>query len=315
MKARIAVLPFFLAVCCMCSILVLAGCKAGSPSDNLQSRLNQFCSEQALEDGTMVDNLTRSDAFFSPKTTTCVKVEVTGGKDWSYELRDLTHNFMRGPKWIEYDQPLTVYHREYRTFKSAHAEGFWKATSSDKGKQLVDRIAVKIDCESDEGVCREHQAAILMNVVQPDSVEYKISRWDDFGIIADTEDDLNECETSHRLAISFPTNSVTVTDYAKKSTGNCKQTARDASSYSLHGGNIMLYGQYGIFTCDQSGVDNVVVEKVEKLHGDVGQKKYDEYMDDGAGGQPRAIKTPAKPYTPEQCQRAMDVKIAELKAY
>jgi hypothetical protein len=91
--------------------------------------------------------------------------------------------------------------------------------------------------------------------------------------------------------------------------------AQDASAYSLHGGYIMLYGQYGIFSCDESGINSVIVDKVEKFHGDVGQKQYADYMDDGAGGQPSTIKAPAQHYTPEQCQKAMDSKIREMKAF
>ncbi|MCA1807814.1 MAG: hypothetical protein LC687_08220, partial [Actinobacteria bacterium] len=53
--------------------------------------------------------------------------------------------------------------------------------------------------------------------------------------------------------------------------------------------------------CDPDGVDSVIVEQVRKYRGDIWNVTYSEWLDDGYGGPPRALKTPARPYTREQC--------------
>jgi len=50
-------------------------------------------------------------------------------------------------KWFKTEIPLEVFHDETKGLESAWAEGFWQSTSSDRDKQLVFPIAVKISCD------------------------------------------------------------------------------------------------------------------------------------------------------------------------
>ena len=68
-----------------------------------------------------------------------------------------------------------------------------------------------------------------------------------------------------------------------------------------------------LFFCDKDGADNSVLEKVEKYNGKLFRVSYSEYLDNGEGGQPRALKTPEKPYAREQCQRLFNNKLHEIK--
>jgi len=143
------------------------------------------------------------------------------------------------PKWIKNEIPLTVFRHEVRGYGRASAEGFWQATSTEKDKQLVWPIAVKIECDREPKVCRETDAVVQLGLLQPESVDYEISSWTSTGILADDSDECNR----HSLTIDFKTNSVTVTDYpVKKVQGDsiCKPL-HEAYSYSLHGGQLQLY--------------------------------------------------------------------------
>jgi hypothetical protein len=139
------------------------------------------------------------------------------------------------PKWGKMEMPLKVYHHP----GMASVDGFWQSVSSDKEKQLVWPIAVKITCDQQSKLCRELDATVQLGILSPDSVEYEISSWTRTGIVADDSDECNR----HSLSIDFNANSVTVTDYPiKQSQGNsiCKPL-HEAYSYSLHGGELSLY--------------------------------------------------------------------------
>lgn len=69
----------------------------------------------------------------------------------------------------------------------------------------------------------------------------------------------------------------------------------------------------GIFHCDKDGVDNVVLEKAEKYNGNLFEISYKEFLDNGEGGEARAIKTPEKPYTREKCISMFNKKLSEIK--
>lgn len=150
-------------------------------------------------------------------------------------------------KWFKNEIPLTVHvsvdpaipRIGYGGHGSASANGFWQSTSTEKGKQLVWPIAVKIECDREAKVCRETDATVQLGFLQPDEVEYEISSWSEHGIVADDADECNR----RSLAIDFKTNSVTVTDYPiKKVQGDsdCKPL-HEAYSYALHGGQLQLY--------------------------------------------------------------------------
>ncbi len=288
-------------------------------ADRYELRLNQYCAQrEALKNRESRSDKTpllRSEALWGWQINSCVEVEVTGGEEWSYDLRDLTNGFFRPPKWVKYQLPLDVY--DYTS--QARAEGYWEAIEHGTDKELVSGVAVKIECDRSDSLCRELQASNLLGILKPDSVEYAISSWTKNGIVADTADD-TECGVAHRLSIDFASNSVTVTDYPKKLGGKnlagvgC-QAFQKAASYALRGGEIMLSGQNMIFSCTKDGANNAILAKVREFHGDVGDKSYSLWMDDGNGGPPATVKTPEHPYTRDQCERLMEKKITELKAW
>jgi hypothetical protein len=125
----------------------------------------------------------------------------------------------------------------------ASADGFWQSVSSDKERQLVSPVAVKIRCDRGEKICREIDAIVDLGLVlKPDLIEYEISSWTESGITADAKGESDECGIEHRLSLDFKSNSVTVTDYPTKATSTEKCRAlQGANSYALHGGQLMLY--------------------------------------------------------------------------
>jgi len=142
-------------------------------------------------------------------------------------------------RWTKVEIPLNLSHED--RLGLANAQGFWQSTSTSKDKQLAFPVAVKIECDMSERICRESQASVLLGVLQADLLEYDITSWTAEGVVADEADE-GECGIGHRLSLDFKSNSVTVTDYPKRVTtnANCKPF-QDASSYSLHGGQLMLY--------------------------------------------------------------------------
>ena len=277
--------------------------------------MDTYCAERGNEHLNHSQTLTHVEAFYSWKVHTCVQMEVnSAGPTWSYELFDVSAGFLRGPQIIRAEVPLKVlHHDDNREFGIATAHGFWVATDTSKGKQLVDDIAVEIECARTEGVCKEHDAALLMGLLQPESHEYEISNWDQGGILAD---DMNEdsCGIGHRLSLDFRTNSVIVTDYPKKASGGDCHAFQSANSYSLHGGSIGIAGSNEIFGCTKNGANSVIVAKVEECQGRIMNKAYSRWMDNAEGGPPATSKTPAHSYSQGDCKRLMDQKVAELKS-
>ena len=143
-------------------------------------------------------------------------------------------------KWYTTEIPLTVYHNKFPGYETADARGFWQPISTREEKQLVDVIAVRIECVREEGLCREADASMLLGVLEIEMSSYDITSWTGDNIVAD---DANECNR-HTLTIDFKSNSVMVTDYPLKRAGGeavlC-QPLTDASSYALHGGQWQLF--------------------------------------------------------------------------
>jgi hypothetical protein len=142
-------------------------------------------------------------------------------------------------KWTKTEIPLRVSHIGSEL---ASADGFWQSTNTSKDKQLVSPIVVKITCTSYDKTCREAEASVFLGaILQADLLEYDITSWTNDGIVADDEDP-GKCGIGHRLSLDFKSNSVTVTDYPMKvdNSADCK-VFQDANSYSLRGGQIMLY--------------------------------------------------------------------------
>jgi hypothetical protein len=85
---------------------------------------------------------------------------------------------------------------------------------------------------------------------------------------------------------------------------------RDLSKSIIRDGgsnfNMLLY-------CDIDGADSVILDKVSSLRGRVFNVSYSEWLDDGFGGQPRALKTPEKPYTKQDCELVLNKWLSSLK--
>ena len=143
------------------------------------------------------------------------------------------------PSWYITDIGLKVIHDD-GSDGEVTVDGMWYATSSIKDKQLVDPIAVKIDCGRDAHICREFDATISMGILKPDSDDYKILAWDSKQLLA-VDADEGPCRVTHRLAMDFTSQSVTLTDLPSQiDTAQCR-LLRDANSYVLHGGQVMLF--------------------------------------------------------------------------
>lgn len=69
----------------------------------------------------------------------------------------------------------------------------------------------------------------------------------------------------------------------------------------------------GVFDCSSDGVNNVLIEAVEKRGGYVFTVPYSEWMDDFAGGPPATIRTPARKFTREECEILFRTKLKEVR--
>jgi hypothetical protein len=300
------------------AVLSCGSCLAQQTQNALQTQLDRYCEQRGKEQIGNDDKPLRVEAFFSPRINTCVQLEVSGDpKYWHYTISDITNGFMRGPKWTKTEIPLTVFHDDQ--VGMASAEGYWVSTDSNPDKQLVGQTAVKIECTQYDHVCRENDASMLMGMLEADTEEYEISSWTNSGIEAD-ETGTGNCGIGHKLSIDFASNSVVVTDYPtkiensnpKNSLLSCK-AFQNANSYALHGGSLIYYGQNLLFDCSSDGVNNAILSKVMDFHGDVSDKGYSLWMDNGEGGQPATMKTPPKSYTRNDCERLTQKKLEELK--
>lgn len=286
----------------------------------LQAQLDRYCQQRGKEEIDNSDKPVRVEAFFSPRIDTCVQLIVTDNpksKYWDYTITDITNGFMRGPKWTKLEAPLRVYRDE--EFGTAYAEGFWAATDPSPEKQLVGQTAVKIECTRDDHTCRESDASMLLGSLASDTEEYEISSWTASGIEAD-DTGVGNCGIGHRLSIDFASNSVVVTDYPTKIDNSnpknpllsCKPF-QNANSFALHGGQWIYSGDNNLFDCSRDGVNNAILSKIAEFHGEVSDKAYSLWMDNGEGGPAATIKAPQKPYTRSDCERATRKKLDELR--
>ena len=81
-------------------------------------------------------------------------------------------------------------------------------------------------------------------------------------------------------------------------------------TYSImkDGGNHNL-----LLHCDENGVDSIRIDKVSGFKGHVLEVPYADWLDDGYGGPPRALKTPVVPYSKSQCNGILEKWETELK--
>jgi hypothetical protein len=103
-----------------------------------QADMDAYFKERGKENLSDGQKLSRVEAFYSWKLHTCVQAEVNNDdSDWSYDLRDVSAGFFRGPETVKSELPLRVYHYDYRSFRTVSVEGFWVSTDTSKDKQLV----------------------------------------------------------------------------------------------------------------------------------------------------------------------------------
>jgi hypothetical protein len=294
--------------------LLISSCKRDSPTGLLQD-LNKYCAAKGQASLDKSQSYSRVETFFSPSLKTCAQIQVQSSeKYWEYEISDITHGFLNGPKLVKSPSPLQVSHFEDgKYYAHASAEGYWKEMDQSPGNKLIGNVAVSLSCDRDERLCKESQALVFGGLVSPNLVEYQISSWTANQIVADNdESDFNKCPMGHRLTVDFKSNSVVVVDYLKVDKPDCKAVS-SPSSYALQGGSIGIMGSSTIFQCTKDGISSAVTSKVNALNGDVIEHPYSDYMDDGSGGPDAGVKTPAHPFTQADCERALDKKLRELR--
>jgi len=60
-----------------------------------------------------------------------------------------------------------------------------------------------------------------------------------------------------------------------------------------------------LLLCDEFGVDEAIINVVRRNGGIVGDLPYNEWLTDGQGGLPRALKTPDQPFDRVACENAL----------
>ncbi|HAR54758.1 TPA: hypothetical protein DCR79_00485 [Patescibacteria group bacterium] len=68
-----------------------------------------------------------------------------------------------------------------------------------------------------------------------------------------------------------------------------------------------------IFYCDRDGVDNLILEKADQYKGELFDVPYENYLDNGEGGEPRTLKTPNSPYSRDKCKQLFNRKLVEIQ--
>jgi hypothetical protein len=143
------------------------------------------------------------------------------------------------PSWYITDTGAKVVHFD-GTADYISVDGMWYATSAIPNKQLIAPIVVKIECTKSAAVCREVDATVAMGILRPDTTDYAISTWTAERIAAEDSDE-GACKISHRLVVDFKSKTVTLTDLPSQvDTPECKMY-KDANSYILHSGQVMLF--------------------------------------------------------------------------
>lgn len=60
-----------------------------------------------------------------------------------------------------------------------------------------------------------------------------------------------------------------------------------------------------LFSCDKAGANAIIIKNVKSFNGDVIDKYYGLWLDNGEGGPPATIASPTHPYTSADCDRLM----------
>lgn len=98
-----------------------------------------------------------------------------------------------------------------------------------------------------------------------------------------------------------------------------RDISRNFIKDNLEGGAVTqavnYYGKVvnNLFFCDEDGVDNTLLDVVRAHDGYVALVPYKEKLDDFNGGPPRAVKTPDKKFTKDDCGKLFEKKLEEIK--
>lgn len=264
-----------------------------------------------------------AQSFFSRKLHTCVQVEVTlDPKDagsMNYVVSDLTYGFIAPPKWHYSDSPLHVIKTDYGNYHRLHAEGYWKAVSSDPGQQsAADANAVTLTCEYTDGKradseansCTETEGYTQLGSIHTSTQTFHIASWSSDEVIAtDAERGLSGSTTTTVL-IHPEANEVEVVDRTRMDEKQPKlfkgmEGKAFGDHYELHGGMYLFDTQGVFFQCDEDGVVNDMrIDVVEKHHGDVVYVANSEW---NAGAKAN------HKFTQQECDAAMQKKLEQLQ--
>lgn len=68
-----------------------------------------------------------------------------------------------------------------------------------------------------------------------------------------------------------------------------------------------------LFSCDENGVNNIVLEAARRLGGYVFNVPYKEYLDNMEGGPPATLQTPPAKYTSARCKALFERRVKQLR--
>jgi hypothetical protein len=296
---------------------------------SLQKDMDDYCTAQLndrypskLSPDEKKKNVT-DQSFFSRRLHTCIETEVTldpkDAASMNYLATDLTDGFVAPPKWHHNEMPLHVISTDYGDHHHLYAEGYWAPVDSNPDKQLVaEANKVTLTCDFTEGrrtaddsnTCTETQAYMQLGTIDSDTQAYRIVSWSPDEIVAtDVEKGLSGA-TSTTLVIHPQANEVEVIDRTKMDEKqptlfNGMAGKSFGGEYELHGGMYLIDTEGVVFQCNEDGVvTDMRYDVVRKYHGDVVDVPSSEWN--------AASKADHK-YTPQECEAAMQKKLAELR--
>jgi hypothetical protein len=68
-----------------------------------------------------------------------------------------------------------------------------------------------------------------------------------------------------------------------------------------------------LFSCNEDGVNNIILEAARRLNGFVFAAPYKDYLDNMEGGPPATLQTPSAKYTAARCRSLFERRISEIR--
>ena len=85
------------------------------------------------------------------------------------------------------------------------------------------------------------------------------------------------------------------------------------NSWSIHDVNETFTDVGWLFDCSKNGANNMLLDAARRLNGKLFSVQYEQWLDNGEGGRPATLETPAAPYSRDKCEYLFTNKIAELR--